>query len=80
MIEKINSIAQQSKSFLQTVVGPTPVAWGDFENMANELTRSKYAILSQVRDKPVEDDQDQIDRDKPGPSDEFQYDQDWSST
>ena len=76
LIEKINSIAQQSKSFLQTVVGPTPVAWGDFENMANELTRSKYAILSQVRDKPVEDDQDQIDRDKPGPSDEFQYDQD----
>jgi hypothetical protein len=52
------------------------VAWGDFEVMSNELIRTQYAILSQVRDKPVENDIDRQDDGGQGPSDDFQYDQD----
>lgn len=75
-LEKVNSIGQSAKSFLQTIVTPTPVAWGDFEVMSNELIRTQYAILSQVRDKPVENDIDRQDDGGQGPTDDFQYDQD----
>ena len=54
-ITEVSQISQASKEFLKTVVGMTPIAWSDFENQADELTRIEYEILSQVEDKPVED-------------------------
>lgn len=71
-LEVVNTIGQSSKSFLQDVVGSAPIAWSDFENMADELVRSQAAILSQVRDKAVEDDQPK----DTAPDDSFAYDQD----
>lgn len=54
-ITEVSQISQASKEFLKTVVGMTPIAWSDFENQADELTRIEYEILSQVEDKPIED-------------------------
>lgn len=55
-ITRVSEISQSSKEFLKNVVGMTPIAWSDFENQADELTRLEYEILTQVEDKPIEDD------------------------
>lgn len=55
-ISRVAEISQSSKEFLKNVVGMTPIAWSDFENQADELTRLEYEILSQVEDKPIEND------------------------
>jgi hypothetical protein len=73
-LEAVNTIGQSSKSFLQDIVGATPMAWSDFENLGNELVRCQAAILSQVRDKAVENDTE-VDQNQ-APSDGFGYDQD----
>lgn len=74
-LEVVSTIGQSSKSFLQDIVGATPISWSDFESMGNELVRSQAAILSQVRDKPVENDTE-AQQVQQGPSDSFGYDQD----
>lgn len=55
-VSQVAEISQASKEFLKTVVGMTPIAWSDFENQADELTRLEYEILAQVEDKPIEND------------------------
>ena len=55
-IARVAEISQSSQQFLKNVVGMTPIAWSDFENQADELTRLEYEILSQVEDKPIEND------------------------
>lgn len=74
-LEVVSTIGQSSKSFLQDIVGATPISWSDFESMGNELVRSQAAILSQVRDKPVENDTE-AQQVQQGPPDSFGYDQD----
>lgn len=74
-LEVVNTIGQSSKSFLQDIVGATPIAWSDFENLGNELVRCQAAILSQVRDKPVENDTE-AQQVQQAPPDSFGYDQD----
>lgn len=74
-LEAVNTIGQSSKSFLQDIVGATPMAWSDFENLGNELVRCQAAILSQVRDKPVENDTE-AQQVQQAPPDSFGYDQD----
>lgn len=74
-LEVVSTIGQSSKSFLQDIVGATPISWSDFESMGNELVRSQTAILSQVRDKPVENDTE-AQQVQQAPPDSFGYDQD----
>ena len=74
-LEVVSTIGQSSKSFLQDIVGATPISWSDFESMGNELVRSQAAILSQVRDKPVENDTE-AQQVQQAPPDSFGYDQD----
>jgi len=74
-LEAVSTIGQSSKSFLQDIVGATPISWSDFESMGNELVRSQAAILSQVRDKPVDNDTE-VGQNQRAPTDSFGYDQD----
>lgn len=75
-VSQVAEISQASKEFLKTVVGSTPIAWSDFENQADELTRLEYEILSQVEDKPIEDDPTRQQSSEFQPTDAPPYDRD----
>lgn len=75
-VSQVAEISQASKEFLKTVVGSTPIAWSDFENQADELTRLEYEILSQVEDKPIENDPTRQNNQEFQPTDAPPYDRD----
>jgi hypothetical protein len=49
----VSQINQASKDFLQQKVMNTGVNWTDFENLANEFTRTEYGIMSQLDLAPI---------------------------